>query len=193
MLRICTHRKSNEQGLYTCTPAASIFVCFSPEGAPPALGEQWKSCWWGRTESVSQGEAPGPGLESPIASQSQRQRSGPVQSHSRGEWRKGPEPTGNMLSNSTLYKAAQILFHLETCADTCWAGRSILKSYTYICTHKITSNEKLWLVLWHKCHNISVYSSFKHMYDYALCKLCSESLWNGHLKSQLQLSYTYQH
>lgn len=33
----------------------SLHIClFFPEGAPPALGEQWKSCWWCSTESVSE-------------------------------------------------------------------------------------------------------------------------------------------
>lgn len=43
----------------------SLHIClFFPEGAPPALGEQWKSCWWCSTESVSEGGGSGarPGL-----------------------------------------------------------------------------------------------------------------------------------
>lgn len=42
-----------------------LHIClFFPEGAPPALGKQWKSCWWCSAESVSEGGGSGarPGI-----------------------------------------------------------------------------------------------------------------------------------
>lgn len=80
-----------------------LHVClFFPEGAPPALGRQWKSCW-----CVTGGggeEAPRPGLESPIATQSPAE---------------GPAPTGGTAVRpwrrfEHAIPSAQILFHTGT-------------------------------------------------------------------------------
>lgn len=66
----CIHLHSH--GLHVCL--------FFPEGAPPALGRQWKSCWcvtgWGW--GGGGGEAPRPGLESPIGTQCPGEGSAPT-------------------------------------------------------------------------------------------------------------------
>lgn len=87
MLRHHTHKQSNEQGLYTCTPTASIFVCFFLKVHHPPLESNESHAGGAALKVCQRGEAPGPGLESPIATQSPRQRTSPVQcnSKSRGE------------------------------------------------------------------------------------------------------------
>ncbi|KAG7221573.1 hypothetical protein INR49_017104 [Caranx melampygus] len=61
------------------------------------------------------GEAPGPGLESPIATQSPRQRTSPVQEQNRGE---GRRPLETHCPSTRCLKTTKILFHSETCVAT---------------------------------------------------------------------------
>lgn len=54
-------KRAGSVHLHSC----GLHIClFFPEGAPPALGELWKSCWWCSAESVSQGGGSGarPGI-----------------------------------------------------------------------------------------------------------------------------------
>lgn len=98
MLRRHTHRQSNEQGLYTCTPTASIFVCFSLKVHHPPLESSESHAGGAALKVCQRGEAPGPGLEAPIATQSPRHRTSPVQSNSKAEKRSVQASTGNTLS-----------------------------------------------------------------------------------------------
>ena len=63
------------------------------------------------------GEAPGPGLESPIATQSRRQRDQPrpEQEQSRAVGRRGQAPSWQLaVHQHAALKTTQILFHSET-------------------------------------------------------------------------------
>ncbi len=81
-----------------------LFVFFFPEGAPPALGEQWKSCWWCSAESVSEGGGSGarPGISNSHTESQAEDQPRPVQQQSRGE---GKHPL------ETRCPSTQILFH----------------------------------------------------------------------------------
>jgi len=146
MLRCHTHKQSNEQGLYTCTPTASIFVCFSPKVHRPPLESSESHAGGAALKVCQRGEAPGPVLESPIASQSPRQRTSPIQGDSRAEERRGPVPTGNTLSISTRCESTQILFHSETCAATC-GTEAVVAVVWSPCISKMSRANKRFLVL----------------------------------------------
>lgn len=116
LLRQNTHRHSKEQGLYTCTPTASIFVCFFLKVHHPPLESSESHAGGAAALKVCQrGEAPGPGQESPIATQSPRQRTSPVQEQNRGE---GRRPLETHCPSTRCFKTTQILFHSETCVAT---------------------------------------------------------------------------
>lgn len=53
-------KRAGPAHLHSCRLHVCLF-CFFPQGAPPALGQLWKSCrWWcSRAESVSQGGGSG--------------------------------------------------------------------------------------------------------------------------------------
>lgn len=103
MLRRHTHKQSNEQGLYTCTPTASIFVCFFLKVHHPPLESNESHAGGAALKVCQRGEAPGPGLESPIATQSPGQEDlpRPVQQQCAAQQRRGAS-AGNTLSINTL-------------------------------------------------------------------------------------------
>ncbi|CAB1451716.1 unnamed protein product [Pleuronectes platessa] len=116
MLRSHTHRQSKEQGLYTCTPKASIFVCFFLKVHHPPLESSESHAGGAALGECQRGEAPGPGLESPIATQSQAEdQPRPEQQRSRAEGRRQLE---THRSSTRHIKTTQILFHFKTCVAT---------------------------------------------------------------------------
>ncbi len=127
MLRHHTHRQSNEQGLYTCTPTASIFVCFFLKVHHPPLESNESHAGGAALKVCQRGEAPGPGLKSPIASQSPRQRTSPrpVQEQSRGECKR---PLETHCSSTRCVETTQILFHWETCSAATFSFEKLLQS-----------------------------------------------------------------
>lgn len=78
-----------------------------------AVGAALKVC--------QRGEAPGPGLESPIATQSPRQRTSPVQGNSRTGKKRGAgrRPLETHGPSTRCFKTTQIRFHCERCRH-CW-------------------------------------------------------------------------
>lgn len=123
--RYHTHTQSNEQGLYTCIPTASIFVCFFLKVHHPPLESSESHAGGAALKVCQRGEAPGPGLESPIATQSPRHRTSPVQSNSRTGKRRGEgrRPLETHRPSTCCFKTTQILFHFETCVATVdWPG-----------------------------------------------------------------------
>lgn len=91
-----------------------LHVClFFPEGAPPALGEQWKSCWWCSTESVSEGGGSGarPGISNRHTESRAEDQPRPVQQQSRGE---GKRPLETHCPSTRRFKTTEILFHWPT-------------------------------------------------------------------------------
>lgn len=142
MLRRHTHRDSKEQGLYTCTPAASIFVLFLfflKVHHPPL--ESYESHAGGAALKVChRGEAPGPGLESPIATQNPRQRTSPGTAAQRKESKCPPETHCPSTCCFT-----QIPFHSQMCvAFSGQPANSLLTNF---------SLEKPRISCFHLCNN----------------------------------------
>lgn len=100
MLWCHTHKQSNEQGLYTCTPAASMFVCFPwrcttrPWRAVKVTlaARHWKCVRGGRLRG------PAWNLQSPHRGRGPA----PSRATSRAEGRTEREPTGNPASISVV-------------------------------------------------------------------------------------------
>lgn len=134
-LRYHTHTQSNEQGLYTCIPTASIFICFPLKVHHPPL-ESSESHAGGAVLKVCQrGEAPGPGLESPIATQSPRQRTSPVRSNNREGKKRGEGrcPLETWCPSTRCFKITQILFHWgNMCEGPAYSQRLIVVQRRYL-------------------------------------------------------------
>lgn len=95
-----------------------LHIClFFLEGAPPALGEQWKSCWWCSAESVSQGGGSGaqPGISNRHTESKTDDRPRPVERQCRGE---GKRPLETHCPSTCYFKTTQILFHSGKCVAT---------------------------------------------------------------------------
>lgn len=73
-LKFHTHWESNEQGLYTCTPTASMFVCFYRR----CTTRPWTPVKVMLVCDGGEEEAPRPGLESPIGTQCPGEGSAPT-------------------------------------------------------------------------------------------------------------------
>lgn len=111
-LRQHTHWELNEQGLYTCTPTASMFVCFFLKVHHPPLESNESHAGAATLNVCHRGEAPGPGLESPITTQSPRERISPDQWHRKGKC----PPSISML----LYNPTDSVSHRHKCS--CCSG-----------------------------------------------------------------------
>lgn len=132
-LRFHTHWKSNEQGLYTCTPTASMFVCFFLKVHHPPLdaSESHAGVW------------PGGGGGSKAWPRISNRHTVPRRRFSPNWWNSSAAERPWRRFKHTQ-NAAQILFHTGTGAAAVWVKRKCMcKRFTWTClnTHKQTCSQ----------------------------------------------------
>lgn len=118
---ILTPGQTNRACTLALVPPPCLFVLFFPQGAPPALGQLWKSCrrWCSRAESVSQGG--GSGCRPEISNRHAESKTGGTGPRTAARRRGRVLPAGNTLSINML--PGQIWFHSGMCVTVAQSTR----------------------------------------------------------------------
>lgn len=118
---ILTRAQTNRAWTLALVPPPCLFVLFFPQGAPPALGQLWKSCrqWCSRAESVSQGG--GSGCRPEISNRHAESKTGGTGPRTAARRRGRALPAANTLSINML--SGQIWFHSGMCVTVAQSTR----------------------------------------------------------------------